>query len=89
LPLLVQQLLDLGACSARLQAKVFGGASLFEASGPHSPSLGARNVAVAREWLEAACIPVVAEDVGGERGRKVLFEAQTGVAWVRAIGASA
>jgi chemotaxis protein CheD len=51
-------------------------------------ALGARNVEVARERLSAEGIPVVAEDTGGDLGRKLIFEVRTGSAWVRAIDAN-
>jgi chemotaxis protein CheD len=85
-PLLLQRVLALGASRERLRAKLFGGACVLEAFRAGS-ALGGRNVAVARELLAAERIPVAAEDVGGDRGRKVVFEVQTGSAWIRAIDA--
>jgi chemotaxis protein CheD len=86
-PLLIQGVLDLGARRARLRAKVFGGACVLEAFRAGSHHLGSRNVEVAREALRAAEIPVFVEDVGGDHGRKLVFDVQTGSAWVRAIDA--
>ena len=82
--LLLEAVLAQGADRRRLQAKVFGGACVLEAF-RDTPSLGARNVEVADERLAAEGIPVVGRDVGGERGRKVVFEVATGAAWVRLI----
>jgi chemotaxis protein CheD len=83
--LLIGRLLELGAHRGRLSAKVFGGACVLEAFRAGEWSLGARNVEIAREELAAAGIPVVGEDVGGDRGRKLVFHVRTGSAWVRAI----
>jgi len=83
--LLIGRLLELGAQRGRLAAKVFGGACVLEAFRAGEWSLGARNVEIAREELAAAGIPVVGEDVGGDRGRKLVFHVRTGSAWVRAI----
>ena len=47
--------------------------------------LGERNVAAARRLLAAAGIAVVAEDVGGSRGRKLVFHTDDGVALVRTL----
>jgi len=85
--LLLQRVLALGAEPSRLRAKLFGGACVLEVLRASS-ALGARNVEVARERLSAEGIPVVAEDVGGDLGRKLIFEVQTGSAWVRAIDAN-
>jgi chemotaxis protein CheD len=86
-PLLIERLLDLGARRARLRAKLFGGACVLEAFRAVANTLGVRNVAVARERLRSAAIPIVAEDVGGDLGRKVVFEVRTGCAWIRVIKA--
>ena len=83
--LLIGQVLERGARRGRLAAKVFGGACVLEAFRADPWSLGARNVEIAREQLAAAAIPVVGEDVGGDRGRKVVFHVRTGAAWVRPI----
>jgi len=82
---LIASVLELGARRARLMAKVFGGACVLEAFRGESASLGLRNVEAAHEWLRGAGIPVVSQDVGGHRGRKVVFRIRTGGAWVRAI----
>ena len=86
-PQLVGRVLALGAKREHLRAKLFGGACVLEAL-RSSSALGARNVETAREWLAAEGIPVVAEDTGGDLGRKLIFEVQTGSAWIRAIDAN-
>jgi len=75
--LLQQRLLELGAMPQQLQAKIFGGAALLsDGSGPFS--VGGRNIDVARYLLEQLKIPIVAEDVGGRSGRKIIFHTATG-----------
>jgi len=82
--LLIESVLAKGAHRPTLRAKLFGGACVLEAFRSQDP-LGAQNVRVARARLQAEHIPIVAEDTGGDHGRKLLFELQTGDAWVRAI----
>jgi chemotaxis protein CheD len=48
-------------------------------------NLGQKNVQVARAILQAERIPIVAEDVDGERGRKLIFQTHDGAAWVRRL----
>ena len=48
-------------------------------------NLGQKNVQTARTLLLAEGIPVVAEDVDGERGRKLIFQTHDGSAWVRSL----
>ncbi len=67
-----------------LQAKLFGGARVLASPGTEN-HVGALNVRVARERLAAAGIPIVAEDVGGDRGRRLVFHTDTGIALVRKL----
>lgn len=81
---LVARLLAHGARRERLQAKTFGGASLGAAASGE-PRIGSRNVEAARRLLTERAIPIVAEDVGGNCGRKLVFETAGGAAWVRRL----
>jgi chemotaxis protein CheD len=83
--LLVQQLVALGASRPRIEAKIFGGASLLNTGTASEWDLGARNVAAARSRLAGERIPIVAEDVGGRRGRKLLFVTSDGAAEIRQV----
>jgi chemotaxis protein CheD len=83
--LLIEQLLALGAGRSRLQAKLFGGASVLKPGGEKSGDLGARNVESARVKLAREQIAVVSEDVGGVRGRKLVFFTQDGTAFVKQV----
>ncbi|HET9359830.1 MAG TPA: chemotaxis protein CheD [Vicinamibacterales bacterium] len=82
---LIDAVLAAGGRRNGLQAKLFGGACVlrsFQKSGWH---LGTQNVAVARAVLLDEGIPLVAEDVEGERGRKLIFQTHDGSAWVRTL----
>jgi chemotaxis protein CheD len=68
-----------------LRAKIFGGASVLDNGVAPREVLGARNIELARVLLTLAGIPVVAEDVGGTRGRKLIFRTSDGAAWVRKL----
>ena len=82
---LVAAMHQLGSLRADLQAKVFGGSRILGCS-PSGPSdLGVQNVELARACLDEASIPVVAEDVGGPRARKIVFQTDTGIALVRKL----
>jgi chemotaxis protein CheD len=48
-------------------------------------NLGQKNVQVAKAILLAEGIPIVAEDVDGERGRKLIFQTHDGAAWIRSL----
>ena len=85
IPELVQRLLDLGCKADRLQAKIFGGACVIAAFHHSGRHLGTNNIELARELLSESRIPVQAEDVGGRRGRKVIFQTDDGEAWVKTV----
>jgi chemotaxis protein CheD len=74
-----------GASLARLQAKIFGGACMMAAFRAAANDLGTQNVEAARRILASAGVPIVAEDVGGTYGRKLIFRTDTGVAMVKKI----
>ena len=83
---LIARLVALGASRKDLVAKVFGGASLLPtAAGTPSQSLGWKNVRVARRVLAEQAIPVVAEDVGGGSGRKLVFRTDEGHVFVKRV----
>jgi chemotaxis protein CheD len=74
---LVRAMVDQGCATERLVAKVFGGGNVI-GPGLGVFTVGERNVALAREQLAEARIPIVASDVGGDCGRKVIFNTRTG-----------
>jgi chemotaxis protein CheD len=82
---LIEKMLAMGGQKQNLQAKVFGGACVIGAFEGREEHLGTKNSAVALRTLRQEGIPVVADDVGGRRGRKVIFHTDTGVALVRLI----
>jgi chemotaxis protein CheD len=82
---LLEAVLRLGAHRSRLRAKVFGGAGLLGPPGAARGALGDENVRLAHHLLGELGIPVLDGDVGGERGRRLVFHTDTGDAWVRLI----
>jgi chemotaxis protein CheD len=84
IPMLVDAVLREGASRASLVAKVFGGASVL-GPGRTARSLGEDNARLALRLLADAGIPVLDHDVGGTRGRKLVFLTDEGTAWVRLL----
>ncbi len=82
---LIRQVVALGATRDRLTAKLFGGANVLRAFQIRERHLGIDNVEVARRVLAEEGVSVAAEDVGGTRGRKLVFSTVDGSAWVQAI----
>ncbi len=82
---LIGDLEHLGSRTEDLASKVFGGASVLEAFRDERAHLGTKNVDLARRILGAHAIPIVAEDVMGVRGRKLVFHTDSGIALVRLL----
>ncbi len=80
---LLEDLDRLGVRRHALLAKVYGGACTLPSIWTRYPHLGWQNVEVAAEILEVEGIPVVEWDVGGLRGRKVVFDTDDGTSWFR------
>ena len=75
---LIARMLEFGCRKEQLVAKCFGGANVLgDTSG--RMLIGERNIAVAEEVLGNHRIPIVAQDMGGLRGMKILFNTRTGV----------
>lgn len=86
-PALVKEMARMGARPGRLKARLVGGAAMFQTlMVPGSLNMGARNINASRQALEAAGIPVVAEDVGGDYGRSVRFYVGAGKTTVSSVG---
>ncbi len=81
---LLTQMLALGCQKRNLTARMFGGASQFEGSRDRI-SIGQQNVQVATRFLEEQGIPILVREVGGARGRKLVFHTDTGDIFVRTL----
>lgn len=76
---MVEEMVKAGANRWSLVAKVAGGANMFEpVYQTLINSIGARNAKSVRETLEELVIPLVAVEIGGNRGRTVEFDLATG-----------
>lgn len=69
---------------ARLTAKLFGGASMFQ--GGASIDIGRSNQAAVETVLAGLGVAVIARDMGGGTGRRLTFSTATGIVSVRIPG---
>jgi len=83
--MLLETLQSLGCPLPHLQAKIFGGSSMFRRPDRPGISLGEQNVAAALELLKKTGIPVVVQETGGTRGRKIMLNTDDGVVWCQRI----
>ena len=86
LPLMLKDILDLGASRTRLVAKIAGGAQMFAfANATDIMRVGARNAEAAKKILKELNIRLLSEDTGGNYGRTVQIDLNDGVYKVKTI----
>lgn len=71
---LMKELSQLGSCKHMLIARLVGGALVIK----DSPDIGKENIKAVRSILQKLSIPIVDEYLGGNEGRSVLFDLETG-----------
>jgi chemotaxis protein CheD len=84
LPMLLEKVIAAGATKSDLVAAVFGGASVLGDS-PGEAFLGRSNVDKARDFLRTHEIPLIRQDVGGVKGRKLVFRTINATTIVRTL----
>jgi chemotaxis protein CheD len=78
-PHLLQLMQADGASPSRITARLAGGASMFAAlAPPGTMQMGERNLAAARQALNANGVPLIGEAVGGDFGRTVRLRVDDG-----------
>ncbi len=70
---LILELIKRGAQLSRLRAKVYGGAKMLQVSKQPQLNVALNNIRFTLDFLKKEAIPVVEQDLGGTRGRKVFF----------------
>lgn len=70
---MIDRILKLGGTFSNLKAKVFGGGQVVENLTPFNINVAEANINFTLNYLNEKKIPVIAKDVGGYYGRKVLY----------------
>ncbi len=81
---LIKSMIALGSNKNDMVAKVFGGAAVLSSSACIF-NIGERNISTQRDILLQEGIPVVAKSIGGDRGRKLIFNTTTGTVKMKFI----
>lgn len=77
IPKLIESMMAKGSTNRTIEAKIFGGASM-SIGASEAMMIGKKNILVAKEILKEYNITIVAEDVGGQNGRKIQFDLERG-----------
>ncbi|NOY41847.1 MAG: chemotaxis protein CheD [Planctomycetes bacterium] len=84
IPHMLELLVKQGGNRAGLIAKLAGGSNMFGSNGPLQ--IGEANYNMVKDLLEELGIPLVGKHIGGEKGRRILFDSQTGELKVEMMG---
>lgn len=86
IPALLSRLLKRGGSRKHIRAYLTGGANMFKASSDKKiATVGEKNIEASKRILEGLQIPIVFEETGGEQGRTVLFDNQSGKIEVKTL----
>lgn len=86
LPLMIGEMLKMGAVKSRITAKIAGGAQMFTfANATDVMRVGERNAEAVRTILKGMDIRIIADDTGGNYGRTVELKLDTGIYRVKTI----
>ena len=86
LPLMLNDVISMGASKSRLVAKIAGGAQMFAFSNATDiMRVGTRNADTVKKILQRMGIRLIAEDTGGNYGRTVQIDLSNGVYKVKTI----
>jgi chemotaxis protein CheD len=86
LPLMLNEMLKMGAVRNRISAKIAGGAQMFTfTNATDIMRVGERNTEAVKNVLKQIDIKIVAEDNGGNYGRTVELQLDTGIYRVKTI----
>lgn len=86
LPLMLDEIIKMGAAKSRIIAKIAGGAQMFTfANATDIMRVGERNAEAVKMVLKRLDIRIVAEDTGGNYGRTVELKLDTGIYRVKTI----
>jgi chemotaxis protein CheD len=80
---LLRQMAELGALKARMVVKAVGGASVLGAANAEKFKIGDRNAEAIQRRLRHHGLRLVAQDLGGVRGRTLELHASSGRTFVR------
>lgn len=87
IPILIEKLIALGCNKRNMKAKIVGGASMFNFSDKSmTMDIGNRNGIAVKSALQKESIPLISEDLGGNRGRTMILDADDGSVSIRTVG---
>ncbi|KUO52517.1 MAG: chemotaxis protein CheD [Desulfitibacter sp. BRH_c19] len=84
--MLLREVLMIGAKKSNIVAKIAGGAQMFKRNTSNLLNIGERNIKKTKEVLDSLDIALSAEDTGGNKGRTMILQTDSGKVLVRTVG---
>ncbi|MGL4761213.1 MAG: chemotaxis protein CheD [Sarcina sp.] len=86
-PLALEEMVKNGAMKFRIRAKIAGGAQMFKSQDyKFSNNIGGRNIEAVEKILDECGIIIEGKDIGGNKGRTMTVDSQTGVVTIKTLG---
>jgi len=82
---MLEQFSQYGVLPGEIQAKIFGGSFMFDTLDGRRRSVGRQNIEMALQVLQLYGVKVLTQDLGGPRGRKIIFDTLTGEVFLRRL----
>lgn len=87
IPMMIDEMVKLGADKKRIFAKLAGGATMFKhTENSLMGDIGKNNISSVKEILGSLNIPVFSDELGGDYGRTIDFYLETGELKIKTIG---
>jgi chemotaxis protein CheD len=87
IPMLLEDMNKLGSKKQNVIAKIAGGASMFNfADKKMNMDIGKRNIVAVKQILDSMLIPLIREDVGGNKARTMILNTETGIVAIKTVG---
>lgn len=87
IPIAIDMMIKKGAIKSKITAKIAGGAQMFKGENQKFNSdIGSRNVRAVESALSKSEISILGREIGGNKGRTMLVDSQTGVVTIKSLG---
>ncbi|AAK80180.1 chemotaxis protein CheD [Clostridium acetobutylicum] len=87
IPILIKKMEGMGANIRNMKAKIAGGASMFNFSDKNmNMDIGNRNGISVKKVLKELNVPLLSQDIGGNKGRTMIFNTLDGSVDIRTVG---
>ena len=85
IPLMLEEFSARGVLNSEIDVKLFGGSDMFDTVDGSRHGVGRQNLEKALSVLAAASVKVLTQDLGGPRGRKIIFHTHTGEVFLKRL----